>query len=231
MFTIILTGLLAVTGLTPVHADPTPTAPGPSDVFIEGQSCSIAWSVDPTGGWTTMNIYLMTGNNYDMVRLATVGTVDGTNPTKTTYSYPCPQVSPHAPIYFYEFSSPASANLTWTTRFTITDSISNIVPAPQATQPGGANIPWGTGTIIGTSASASGSTSSSTASTMASSPAVSTTDSGVSPTDTIGTTSTPAPSTTSTTTPNGAIMGVPSRVLWRAVFSIGVSTFSFTVMF
>ncbi|KAI6149683.1 hypothetical protein BKA82DRAFT_4132017 [Pisolithus tinctorius] len=255
MFTTILTVLLAAVSITLIQADPTPIAPGPGDVFIESQSCSIAWSADPSGMWTTMNIYLMTGDNYNMIKLASVGTVNGADPTKITYSYPCPQVSPYAPIYFYEFSSPASTNLTWTTRFTITDLTSDIVPAPQPTQPGGANIPWGIGTIIGTSASSSdgvsSSTVSTTVSTATSSPTVSTknpgvsptdttsatstpvsiTDSGVSPTDTSGVTSTPAPSTTSAATANGANIDIPSGLLWRAVFSIAVSIFGFAVIF
>lgn len=231
MFARILTALLAAASITSVQADPTPIAPGPGDVFIEGQSCSIAWSVDPTGAWTTMNIHLMTGDNYNMVQLAAIATVDGTDPTKTTYSYSCPKVSPHAPIYFYEFSSPASANSTWTTRFTITNSTSDIVPAPQSTQPGGADIPWGTGTIVGTPASTSGSISSSTVSTAVSAatsaPTAPMTGSSVSPVDT----STPAPSTTSTTTSNGADMHVPLGLLKQAVFAIGASIFGFAVMF
>ncbi|KAI6120539.1 hypothetical protein EDD17DRAFT_1775417 [Pisolithus thermaeus] len=207
MFARILTTLLAAASISFVQADPTPITPGPGDIFIEGQSCSITWSVDPTGAWTTMNIYLMTGDNYNMVQLAAVGTVDGTNPAKTTHLYSCPQVSPHAAIYFYEFSSPASANSTWTTRFTITDSTSDIVPAPQTTQPGGADIPWGTGTIVGTSASSSGSISSSIVSTTVSA------------------------ATTSTTTSNGADMDVPSGLLWQAVFPIGISIIGFAAMF
>ncbi|KAI6023321.1 hypothetical protein EDC04DRAFT_298535 [Pisolithus marmoratus] len=230
-FTAILTVLLAAASITPVQADPTPTSPGPGDVFIEGQSCSVAWLVDTTGVWTTTNIYLMTGDNYNMVRLATVGTVDGTDPTKTTYSYPCPQVSPHAAIYFYEFSSPASANLTWTTRFTVTDSISNIVPAPQSTQPGGPNIPWGVGTIVGTSASGSGSISSPvlpsalSAVTSICPPTASMTDSRVSP---IVTTPTPIPSTNCTTTSPGSFSPPAVPSVLSTVTSLPPPTVSMT---
>jgi hypothetical protein len=52
-----------------VHADPDPTNPGPGDVFIEGQACSINWNPDTTGVWKTMIIQLKTGDNFDMVNL------------------------------------------------------------------------------------------------------------------------------------------------------------------
>ncbi|KAG2137701.1 hypothetical protein BD769DRAFT_283814 [Suillus cothurnatus] len=149
-----------------VHADPDPTNPGPGDVFIEGQACSINWNPDTTGVWKTMIIQLKTGDNFDMVNLTTVGTVDGTDATHTSFSYPCPkvggsfiptficividlspQVTPHSPIYFYQFSSSASNNSVWTGRFTITDSLTDIVPAAESTQPDGSAIPWGTGAL------------------------------------------------------------------------------------
>jgi hypothetical protein len=52
-----------------VRADPNPTNPGPGDVFIQGKPCTISWDVDPTGVWKSMDIHLMTGNNFDMVTL------------------------------------------------------------------------------------------------------------------------------------------------------------------
>ncbi|KAH7926007.1 hypothetical protein BV22DRAFT_989567, partial [Leucogyrophana mollusca] len=137
------------------RADPDPTNPGPGDVYIEGQTCQVGWDADTTGVWKSMSIELRTGDNFDMVYLTTVGTVDGTDPTKTTFSYPCPQVSPHSPIYFYQFSSPASTNNYWTGRFTITDNANDIVPPTQSTQPDGEKIPWGTGKLVNGSASSS----------------------------------------------------------------------------
>lgn len=61
--------LLLATAAIYVRADPTPTNPGPSDVFIEGNPCTIGWNADTTGAWTTMDIYLMTGDNFNMVPL------------------------------------------------------------------------------------------------------------------------------------------------------------------
>jgi len=52
-----------------VRADPNPNNPGPGDVFVQGKSCTVGWDVDPTGVWKTMNIDLMTGDNFDMVFL------------------------------------------------------------------------------------------------------------------------------------------------------------------
>jgi hypothetical protein len=50
-------------------ADPTPSAPSPGQVFKQGGPCTIAWDPDTTGVWKTMNIQLMTGDNFNMVPL------------------------------------------------------------------------------------------------------------------------------------------------------------------
>ncbi|KAI0058876.1 hypothetical protein BV25DRAFT_1185409 [Artomyces pyxidatus] len=127
-----------------VRADPTPSEPGPGQVFNEGQSCHIAWTPDTTGQWKTMNIELMTGNNWDMIHLTTVTTLDGTSST-ASYDFPCPDVTLNAPVYFYQFTSPTAVNRTWTTRFTIASASGQAVPAPNTTQPDGESIGWGVG--------------------------------------------------------------------------------------
>ncbi|KAI0923652.1 hypothetical protein AcV5_009133 [Taiwanofungus camphoratus] len=144
---VVLAALLARLAL--VHADPTPTTPGPGDVYKEGSNCDVAWNVDSSGIWKTMNIELMTGSNTQMVYLTTVATVDGTDASNTSLSYPCPGVAPNAPIYFYQFSSPFSKSLYWTTRFAIADASGNVSAPAQSTQPGGQDIPWGTGALAG----------------------------------------------------------------------------------
>ncbi|KDQ61813.1 hypothetical protein JAAARDRAFT_55139 [Jaapia argillacea MUCL 33604] len=150
MFTLAtFTALLASSSLLlAVRADPTPTAPGPGDSFNEGQQCSITWTPDTTGTWKTMSIELMTGDNFNMVHLTTVVTLDGTDPTKTPYTYPCPEVTPNSAIYFYQFSTPGSTTKYWTTRFTIAGANGQTTPPTNATQPGGAAIPWGTGALV-----------------------------------------------------------------------------------
>jgi hypothetical protein len=98
-----------------------------------------------------------------------VATVDGTT-SPGTFSYPCPavrvavywprshfdlfksmsffQVTPHASIYFYQFSHAANASdLLWTGRFAIADASGATVPAPNPTQPDGEAIPWGNGAL------------------------------------------------------------------------------------
>jgi len=128
-------------------AEVTPLAPGPGDIFQQGGTCTISWNPDATGTWTTLNIELMTGDNFNMVHLTTVATVDGTT-SPGAFSYPCPAVTPSAPIYFYQFSTPsAPTTTTWTGRFTIADSTGNTVPAPNQKQPDGEPIPWGTGAL------------------------------------------------------------------------------------
>ncbi|KAL7280630.1 hypothetical protein ACG7TL_005568 [Trametes sanguinea] len=97
------TGLVALlAGAAVVRADPVPTAPGPGDVFKEGGQCTFTWDVDTTGQWKTMNVELMSGDNWNMIHITTVANLDGTDASKTTYSYDCPQVSllSYAPALF-----------------------------------------------------------------------------------------------------------------------------------
>ncbi|KAI0339554.1 hypothetical protein BDW22DRAFT_1361089 [Trametopsis cervina] len=142
---VLLTALLAVTA---VRADPTPTVPGPNDVYNAGGNCLIQWDADTTGVWNPMYIELMTGANLNMKHLTTVATVDGTDPTNTTLTYPCPGVTPNAAIYFYQFTAAHSNVTMWTTRFAIADASGKVVPPPQATQPNGDPIPWGDGALL-----------------------------------------------------------------------------------
>jgi len=130
-----------------VCADPDPTVPGPGDVYSEGSDCKIGWSPDTTGTWTEMSIQLMTGNNWEMVHLADITTIDATK--ETTYTYPCPQVTPNSAIYFYQFKGPASGDTYWTTRFAIADSSGATTPPTESTQPNGDKVLWGTGSIVG----------------------------------------------------------------------------------
>jgi hypothetical protein len=95
-----------------------------------------------------MNIELMTGSNQQMVHLRTVGTVDGTSTTNNTYSYPCLAVDPNSQIYFYQFTSPSSSAVLWTTRFTIADATGNTVPPTlQETTATGEIVRYGIGKL------------------------------------------------------------------------------------
>ncbi|KAI0730986.1 hypothetical protein C8Q76DRAFT_614036 [Earliella scabrosa] len=132
-----------------VRAEPVPSAPGPGDVFRQGEQCSITWTPDAAGVWKEMNIQLMTGDNFNMVHISTVATVDGTDASSTTFSYPCPQVTPNSAIYFYQFSTPADpAAITWTTRFTIAGADGSTVPPENDLEPDGQPIPWGVGALV-----------------------------------------------------------------------------------
>lgn len=129
------------------RADVTPIEPGPAIICEVGQTCHVAWNgdvVSPTA-WKGMAIQLMTGDNFNMVALTTVGTnLDGT--TNGTFDHKCPDVTLYAPIYFYQFSAPGATNKTWTTRFTIVSPTSTPVPAPnvESTDP---PVFWGTGAL------------------------------------------------------------------------------------
>lgn len=69
MFAALALTILASSAALFAHADPDPNNPGPGDVFIEGQACSMSWNPDTTGVWKTMIIQLKTGDNFDMVNL------------------------------------------------------------------------------------------------------------------------------------------------------------------
>ncbi|KAG8221137.1 hypothetical protein J3R82DRAFT_2679 [Butyriboletus roseoflavus] len=238
MFAVLVTPILTLLAATCGRADPNPLTPGPGDVFIEGQACTTSWDVDTTSLWKTTQIDLMTGNNVAMVPLATVATVDGTDPSKTTFSYPCPMVSPHSAIYFYQFTSPSTENKTWTTRFAITDSVNDVVSPAQSTQPDGSKIPWGVGSLVNGS-SAAPSASGASVATLAGAPSAPLIIPGSS---SAPTTSTPTvdppisyvvvtPSTVSTAEANGAVgMLFLSNILFQTAFALGLAAFGFTVM-
>ncbi|KAI0751576.1 hypothetical protein C8Q80DRAFT_585163 [Daedaleopsis nitida] len=138
-----------IAGSALVRAAPEPSAPGPGDVFKQGEQCTISWSADTTGTWKEMNIELMTGDNWHMVHITTVATLDATDASQTTFSYDCPEVTPNSAIYFYQFSSPAEPkNIMWTTRFTIAGADGSTVPPENDTEPDGQNIPWGVGALV-----------------------------------------------------------------------------------
>jgi len=142
--------LLVIAASLLARADVTPTEPSPGDIFNAGSPCHATWLGDSnsTTIWKNMAIELMSGSNTDMIHITTVatgqdGTVDG------IFTFTCPQVNPNSAIYFYQFSSPQTKVLTWTTRFTIASSTGATTPPPNATQPGsGDAIPWGVGALV-----------------------------------------------------------------------------------
>jgi len=142
--TLAFTTLLASSALF-ARAAVNPLSPSPGDVFNEGSTCHIAWAVDTTGDWKTLNIELMTGDNIDMIHLTTVATVDGT--TRSSFDYPCPDVTVNSAIYFYQFSSPNDPERFWTGRFAIASASGAITPPSEPTQPNGDDIPWGVGAL------------------------------------------------------------------------------------
>jgi hypothetical protein len=132
-----------------VVADPVPLEPDSTSVFDVGANCTILWTPDSTGKWTTMYIELMTGDNESQVHLKTVATVDGTSTTDHSFSYPCLSVTPNAAIYFYKFTSPAEPTVAlFTTRFTIAAADgSTTTPTQTETGSTGSLVPWGTGAL------------------------------------------------------------------------------------
>ncbi|KAG1735919.1 uncharacterized protein EDB91DRAFT_1056012 [Suillus paluster] len=237
MFAALALTVLASSAALFVRADPDPTNPGPGDVFVEGQPCSITWNPDTTGVWKTMTIQLMTGNNFDMVNLTAVATVDGTDATKTSFSYTCPQVTPHSPIYFYQFSSAASVNgSVWTGRFTITDKVNDIVPATESTQPDGSVIPWGTGQLVKSTTTASAGTTSSAPATGAAlgTPSATSSDSVSNEyrciTTSIVTVTPTATSSTGSQATGGGLALSAQSIGWKTASTLGVAALGFALV-
>ncbi|GJJ15630.1 hypothetical protein Clacol_009908 [Clathrus columnatus] len=118
----------------------------PSEKFTQGGSLNMAWTPDTTGAWKNTNIELMTGDNFDMIHLTTLASIDGTDATKTTLTVPCPSVTPHSAIYFLQYSAPGQ--VAWTGRIAIVGSDGTTIPPPNSTQPDGSDIPWGIGMLV-----------------------------------------------------------------------------------
>ncbi|QRV88574.1 GPI-anchored small secreted protein [Ceratobasidium sp. AG-Ba] len=137
----------ALAGAGMVVAAPNPTEPSSTSVFNVGAQCSIKWDADTLGQWKDMNIQLMTGDNWNMIPITTVAqNIDATK--ETSFTYPCPDVTPNSAIYFYQFSHPENkTELLWTTRFTIADAKGATTPPTETTQPDGQSIPWGKGAL------------------------------------------------------------------------------------
>ncbi|KAG9003720.1 hypothetical protein FRB95_002835 [Tulasnella sp. JGI-2019a] len=132
--------------LSLVRGQPEPLQPTNGRV---GSQCEISWLPDTTGKWMQTNIELMTGSNTAMAHITTVATLDTIVTAASKFIYPCPNITPTAAIYWYQFSHAAEpANLVWTTRFAIEGPNGQITAEEHSRQPGGDAIPWGTGRLV-----------------------------------------------------------------------------------
>ncbi|WVF72489.1 hypothetical protein IAT40_007305 [Kwoniella sp. CBS 6097] len=152
-----------------VSAIITPTSPDGSTVVKVGDKIQALWTADSTSSWNNVQIQLMTGDNLQMVPLATIATgIDGT--TATSYEFTAPDVSPYSKIYFLQFTNGGDLTApTWTTRFTIAGADGSTTDPTNSTVYSGTAVEWGTGTLLSTvttdasgSGSSSGSSSNST---------------------------------------------------------------------
>ncbi|KAI5476425.1 hypothetical protein MNV49_007738 [Pseudohyphozyma bogoriensis] len=186
--------LAALAGL--VAADPSPLTPATANV---GATCLVQWTEDTTGLWTDTTIDLMTGSNLAMVKVVNVAT--GVNTvTSSSTSWTCPDVSPNAPIYFYQFTLANGSSPTWTTRFTIASATGATTAATNQTQPNGDAIPWGTGVLAGSSSSGSSTTTRRASSTVSGTSTGSTSTSVVASSSTTDASSSASAATTSSVT-------------------------------
>ncbi|WWC85204.1 uncharacterized protein L201_000063 [Kwoniella dendrophila CBS 6074] len=146
-----------------VSAIVTPTSPDGSTVVKVGDKINALWTVDSTDNWNNLEIQLMTGDNLQMVPLATVATgIDGTK--VDSFSFVAPDVSPYSKIYFLQFTNGgATTNVTWTTRFTIAGADGSTTEPTNSTVYSGNTVQWGTGKLL-SQVSTEGSSSNSTTS-------------------------------------------------------------------
>ncbi|KIS72283.1 uncharacterized protein UMAG_00692 [Mycosarcoma maydis] len=157
----------------------TATAPSPltPSTTNEGSPLLIQWDTTTSQAWKSMEIKFMTGSNQNMTELYTVATdVDGTSSGAGRLLWTAPNVSPNSGIYFFQFTH-GGEDPTWTTRFAIADSNGAVTSPPNARQPEGPAIPWGTGRIVSGAASAGSASNSSSSSAPASTSASSSVDS------------------------------------------------------
>ncbi|WVR04949.1 hypothetical protein IAU60_001961 [Kwoniella sp. DSM 27419] len=164
MYTFKTLGALAL--IASVQAIITPTSPDSNTVVKVGDKIEALWTVDPDQQWKDVEIQLMTGDNFNMIPLATIATgIDGT--TASSYSFNAPEVTPNAKIYFLQFTNGGNmSDPTWTTRFTIAAADGTTTEPTNSTDYSGNTVQWGTGTLVGavsTDSSASGSNSTSAA--------------------------------------------------------------------
>ncbi|KAG0709690.1 hypothetical protein DFH29DRAFT_792802 [Suillus ampliporus] len=126
------------------YATIEPVSPGPGDVFRSGSPCPIYWDTNPTQTWNDTAIYLMSGSNLDMSIVEIV--VEHLSEIDREFTWTCPNVTPNAAIYFYQFTNNKDlSGSTWTSRFTIASHSGATTPPENSKQPGGDPIPWGVG--------------------------------------------------------------------------------------
>ncbi|KAK1233354.1 hypothetical protein PQX77_003463 [Marasmius sp. AFHP31] len=212
-FVVVVAGLSAIVA---VQGDAIPVAPGPGAVFNQGSKCSTSWVGDKDGKWANMKIQLMTGDNFQMIELATVATgLDGNK--DGTFEFDCPAVNPYSAVYFFQYTAPGGSGPQWATRFAIADKDGKTVPPPENIQPNGAAIPWGIGKLAG-----SDSPSTSVITTVTTTSQSSTTSSSTSTTS--GTSTSSSKDTTSVTTSTTSTLTTSPSTTVTAVSSSTTST-------
>jgi hypothetical protein len=261
MFTsVVFTTILASSAVLLSQAIVEPNEPGPGESFDQGQTCHIAWDGDTVSGsttaWKNMAIQLMTGSNEQMVAITTVATgQDGT--VAGTFDYTCPEVTPNSPIYFYQFVSGGTPNITWTTRFTIAGADGSSTNATLSEQASGTTVFYGTGALVdpstavppptfnstggssaggssstgGTNSASGGSTGSSTGGSLSTGGAANTGASktpGSSTPSGTGSSTSSAPSSTGSSAA-GAVVPMDARV-WPFVAALTACAMTFTIL-
>ncbi|KAJ7127794.1 hypothetical protein C8R44DRAFT_616408 [Mycena epipterygia] len=241
MFTsIVFAGVLASSAVLCSHAKVEPNEPGPGDTFNQGATCHVGWAGDVDSGsttaWKDMAIELMTGPNSVMVHLTTVATgQDGT--VAGTFNYTCPEVTPNAPIYFYQFTAPGTSNFTWTGRFIIAATDGSSTAATETEQWYGQTVLWGKGALVDASTATGPPTFNSTGSSAGSNSTSTGASSPSSQSQAINTAGATSPAGTSSSAPQSSTTGKSAAIavgldmrMWPVLSALSASALAFTIL-
>lgn len=139
-------GLFYLSLVSLAYCSVVPTAPGPNEVFKEGQGCNLSWKLDTTDTWKNFTVDLMSGSNIEMNKVTTVFKGEDGTKGRDSYVWPCPKVDPNSAIYFYQFNQEGQMPA-WTTRFAIAAKNGTLTAPEHSEQPDGKPIPWGVGKL------------------------------------------------------------------------------------
>lgn len=90
--------ILSLSAIALTQAQLIPTGPTPGDTFREGTQCLVQFNPDTEANspWTNATISLMSGSNFDMVKVVDIVTnYDGTAGAGRI-SFDCPEVTPNS---------------------------------------------------------------------------------------------------------------------------------------
>ncbi|RHZ86986.1 hypothetical protein Glove_41g79 [Diversispora epigaea] len=127
----------------------TPNFPIGDSILKPGDEIKITWLEDTNkpllSELPNVLIEFMTGSDMNQIPLKTIATVDA---ILKSCDWTVPAVEPAGQIYFLRFTSTSPPSISWSTRFTITDSLGNYPPIPSGPKPESGKNPGGVGHLV-----------------------------------------------------------------------------------